>query len=124
MAVTRTSFIKKNQKESLIRRQVGLLLQQAALDYPQLQEFAVTRVVLSNNKSTAAIFLYSTNGSEAFKQNLPFLKLFGPSLRKALAQTLVSKYVPEVRFFYDAAQEKQQALERLLDQIKQEPHES
>lgn len=124
MAITRVGFIKKSQKESLIKRQVSLLLQQAALDYPQLHEFSVTRVVLSANKRFASIFLFSPNGHEAFKQQLPFLKLLAPSLRKALAEAITSKYVPEVKFWYDDVQEKQQAIERLLDQIKHETHES
>lgn len=124
MAVTRVGFIKKSQKESLIKRKVSELLVQAAMDYPQLHGLAVTRVALSASNQFASIFLYSPNGVEEFNQKLPFLKLFAPSLRKALSRELSGRYTPEIKFWYDSAEEKQQAVERLLDQIKNESHES
>lgn len=124
MAVTRVGFIKKSQKESLIKRKVSELLVQAALDYPELRGFSVTRVTLSANKQFASIFLYSPNGVEEFKQKLPFLKLFAPSLRKALSREISGRYTPEIKFWYDAAEEKQQAIEQILDKIKSETPQS
>ena len=118
--ISRIGSIKRNQKTSLIRREVGRLLAQASLDYPELRGIILTRVELSADKSIAKILLYTPDGAATFTKKLEFLKLFAPSLRKALATAISGRYAPQVRFVFDKTFEKQAHIEALLDKISSE----
>ncbi len=117
---TRTSSIKKNQKESLLKREISALLQQASMDYPDLFGLSVSHVTLSDDKGVCSIFFYSPEGKDIFEQKFDTLLLFKKSLRQALARRIPGRYVPELIFKYDEQLEKQLAIERLLDQIKED----
>lgn len=118
--MSRTGSIKRSQKEAQFRKVMSDLIQKASLDYPQLFGVTVSRVVLSPDKSTCNVFFYSIDGETAFAEQLEHLKLFKPSLRKALAQAVPARYVPEIIFHYDAQLEKQLKIEALLDKVKHE----
>ena len=117
---TRVSEIKKNQKESLLRKEIGSLLQEASLDNPGLQGLSVSRVELSADKSLARVFFFLPEGKEVFQEKLETLKLFKASLRKALANRIPGRYVPKIIFHYDDQLEKQIEIETLLDKVKKE----
>lgn len=91
------------------------------MDHQQLIGLSISRVELSDNKGLCSIFFYSPEGQEVFEQKFDTLLLFRNSLRRALAQRIPGRYVPELIFKYDAQLEKQLAIEQLLDQIKEEP---
>ena len=118
--MSRTSSIKRSQKESQLRKVMSDLIQKTSLDYPQLFGVNVSRVVLSPDKGVCTVFFYSVDGEAQFAQQLEQLKLFKPSLRKALAQSVPSRYVPELVFRYDTQLEKQLKIEALLDKVKHE----
>ena len=115
---TRASEIKRNQKESLLRKEIGVLIQEASLDNPQLRGLAISRVTLSADKSSIRVFFFIPDGKEAFIKKLADLKLFKPSLRKALADRIPGRYVPQIIFQYDDQLEKQIEIETLLDKVK------
>jgi len=115
---SRVSDIKRRQKESLYRKEVGRLLQQAGLDNPDLQDLSVSRVSLSANKSLLLVFFFLPGGRPEFEKKLGHLTLFKPSLRKALAKRIPSRYVPDIKFQYDDQLEKELAMEKLLDKVK------
>lgn len=117
---TRVSAIKKSQKESLLRKEISELLQEASLDNPQLQGLSASRVELSADKGIAHIFFFLPEGEEFFEKKLEFLKLFKPSLRKALANRIPGRYVPQLIFRYDNQLEKQIKIESLLDEVKKD----
>lgn len=117
--MSRVSSIKKSQKESLLRREISSLLQQASLDMPSIAGLDVSRVTLSDDKSVCSVFFYSPEGMATFERKLKDLTLFKPSLRKAIAQRVASRFVPEIIFKYDTQLEKQLAIERLLDTLKE-----
>jgi len=111
--------IKKSQKEKLLFREINKLFVQASLDDENLRGLSITRVELSPDKSTCSVFFYIPEGQEAFKKKLEELKLYKPSMRKALAE-LQFRYVPEIIFKFDKLYEKQEKIEKILDQIKEE----
>jgi ribosome-binding factor A len=115
---TRVGEIKKNQKESLLRKEIGVLLQETSLDYPELNGVSVSRVELSSDKGLARVFFFLPEGKDAFEQKLQTLKLFRKSLRKALATRIPGRYVPQIMFHYDDQLEKQIKIETLLDKVK------
>lgn len=112
--------IKRAQKERLLLRHVADLFHQATLDDPRLNDIFVNRVSLSPDKSLCTVFFYTNHGKEYFKEKLEFLKLYKPSLRKAIATAIKSRYVPNFKFAFDEHFEKQEKIEQLFEQIKTE----
>lgn len=89
-------------------------------DEPSLRPLSVSRVKLSSNKSTCSVFFYIEGGKEAFRNLFGTLVLYKPTLRKALAQQIQSRYTPDLVFKYDADFEKQLSIIHKLDKIKAE----
>jgi ribosome-binding factor A len=113
-----TGSIKKSQKESLIFRAIAQLFAQQALDDDRLSGVAVNRVKLSDDKGVATVFFYTPGGIADFKEKLPTILLYKSSLRKALAQSIKSRYTPELVFKFDDQFEKVQRIEGLLQKVK------
>lgn len=114
------SDIKRAQKESLIFREISQLFMQAGIDDPKLQTVTINRVALSPDKGSCTVFFYTPEGEETFQSSmLPILIQYKPSLRKALASRIRSRYTPELIFAYDKQLEKQIKIETLLEKIKE-----
>lgn len=117
------SNVKRAQKESLLFREISNLFMQAAMDDSRLKDVFINRVKLSPDKGVCTVYFYSTLGEKHFDELLDILKLYKPSLRKALADRIRSRYTPELIFRFDTQFEKQSRLESLIDQIKEEKFE-
>lgn len=120
MTFSRVQEIKKAQKERLLFREISNLFLQASLDDSRLQKFSVSRVQLSPDKGLCTVFFFSPEGEDYFNELLPILKLYKPSMRKAIAEKIESRYTPELVFKFDEQVEKQERINRLIDQIKTE----
>ncbi len=120
MASSSVSTIKRAQKESLLFRKISQLFAQTALDDTRLQEICINRVKLSPDKGVCTVYFYTTEGEARFQELLPILVLYKPSLRKALASSIKSRYTPELVFAFDKNFEKQCRLENILENIKTE----
>src|SRR3990167_11439609 len=114
---SRVGSIKRSQKEYLYYRILSTLLMQAAQDDSRLAGAFITRVELSPDKSLCYVFFGDTD-EEAFKVKLEVLKLYKGSLRKALADEIKSRYVPDIKFKFDKTLEKQLEVEQLMDKLK------
>ncbi len=112
--------IKKAQKESLLLKEISQFFLQLILDDKELEGLSISRVKLSDDKSICIVFFYTPAGPEAFKEKLPKLILYKPSLRKALSQGLALRHTPDLKFKFDNIVEKQIKIEQLLDKIKTE----
>ncbi len=116
--VSSVSNVKRAQKESLLFREISQLFLQASLDDSRLQGITVNRVQLSPDKGVCTVFFYTAQGEEHFNQILRQLTLYKPSLRKALASTVKSRYTPELVFKFDKQFEKTQRIEQLIESVK------
>jgi ribosome-binding factor A len=114
------SHIKRAQKESLLFREITQLFSQTALDDTRLQALFISRVHLSPDKGSCTVYFYGSGGESQYKELLPILLLYRPSLRKALATTIKSRYTPEIFFKFDSTFEKQQRIESLIEKAKEE----
>jgi len=85
-----------------------------------LQGLSISRVSLSSDKSIVTVFFFLPEGKSGFEKKLEYLKLFKPSLRKALADRIPGRYVPQIKFHYDDQLEKQIKIEQLLDKVKKD----
>lgn len=117
---SKLGLIKKSQKESLLLKEFSNLFLQLCLDHPNFQNLFVTRAELNSNKSVCTFYFYSSEGEVDFKSKLETLKLYKPSIRKSLAQKIKSRYMPDLRFEFDAKFEKEKRVNEILDQVKQE----
>lgn len=115
---SRTSQIKRAQKESLILRLVSKLLSEAVHEAPVFAGFFVNRVELSPGKSLCRVYLYSPLGASHFEGALEEMKLYKPSLRKALACAMSARYTPDILFVFDGQLNKVMRIEGLLASLK------
>jgi len=121
MKKTRASQeIKREQKKSFLLREISALVRSLAQDEPKLSFLFVTKVELSKDTGICYVYFSTHTDKEAFYQGLEILKLYKPSMRKALAKILQTKYVPELFFKYDSAKEKERKINVLLDKISEE----
>jgi len=100
------------------------MISEITLDEPALSAIVATRAELSAGEGTCTVYFGSTQGREAFMRALEILKLYRPSLRSGLAKIRQSRYTPDLHFVYDEELEEKLHLERLLDAIKEEDHNS
>ncbi len=114
------SAIKRAQKESLLLREISNMYHSIAMEDDRLAGLFVNRVELSNNKGWVTVLFYTLDGFEKFKEQLEILKLYKPSIRKSLAAGVKGRYVPDLKFEYDAKFEKQQRLELAMAQAAEE----
>lgn len=115
-----TSAIKRAQKESLLLREISTMFHSITMEDNRLLPLFVNRVELSTDKGWVTIYFYTLDGYEKFAELLEILKLYKPSMRKALSQGVRGRYVPDLRFEYDSKFEKQQRLELAMAQAAQE----
>lgn len=123
MSEPRVKTIKQAQKERILYRALSSLLLPIIIEYPILREISFTRVGLSSDKSTCTLYFYTPEGSDFFSDEVfEVLKLYKPSMRKALAHLIHGRYTPDIRFKFDDKFEKQQRIEKLIHQVSQEDH--
>jgi ribosome-binding factor A len=112
--------IKQSKKESLFYQELSTLFMKVAFDEPLFHGLTLNRVALSADGGICFMFFYTAGGKEAFEKLMPKLILYKPSLRKALAHSINSRYTPELVFRFDEQFEKQQRIEELLSKIGEE----
>lgn len=117
MTNPKVSHIKRAQKEKLLMRTISQLFYEACADDVRLNGLSITKVVLSPDKGNCHVYFYSTEGKEAFKDQLEILKLYKPSMRAALAREIDSRYTPELMFKFDTHFEELQRIEKVLDDV-------
>jgi ribosome-binding factor A len=117
----RPSSIKHAQKESFLLREISSAFLRIAMDDSRLQGLFINRVQLSPDRGRAFVFFHVlSGGKEAFEEKFPVLVLYKPSLRSAVAKAMESRYTPEITFMYDAAFDKQQKVDDLIEKLKDE----
>lgn len=109
--------IKKSQKEALLLKELSQLYLQITMDDSRLLGATITHVELSPNRSVCTLYFYIPGGHEAFEPIRSILILYKPSMRKALAQRVQSRHVPDLFFTYDEKFEKQMKLENLFNNL-------
>jgi ribosome-binding factor A len=94
-----------------------------AMDDKRLDGITLNRVQLSKDKSTCNLFFFTPDGKEDFEKRLPFLIIYKPSMRKALAQSINARYTPQLVFKYDESFEKHLEIDALFESIKDKEQE-
>jgi len=100
----------------LIRRQLADLFIKAVYD-PRLKRVTVTRVQMSPDLKQANVFYTIFDNDQSAEVQKTLEKSTG-YFRYQLAQLLDLKYIPKIRFLYDAALIKANRLSDLINQIE------
>jgi ribosome-binding factor A len=115
-----TAAIKRAQKESLLLREISNMYHTITMDDDRLNGLFVNRVELSTDRGWVTVYFFTLDGFEKFEEQLEILKLYKPSIRKGLASEIKGRYVPDLKFAYDAKFEKQQRLELAMAKAAQD----
>lgn len=90
----------------------------AATDEPLIRDLTITRVDLTDDKGICFIYFYTPLGQEFFKKDtLNVLIPYKPSLRKALAQLIYGRTVPDLVFRFDTTFDKVMRIEKLIESV-------
>lgn len=128
MARSRSQEIRREQKKSFYLSEISQFVARLVQDEPLFVSLCLTRAELSPDGHRCTIYGIAIADDstdlaareELFDTMLGKLILYTPSLRAALAKSLSSRYVPELRFGYDAQRVKQERIDSLLAQISNE----
>lgn len=112
--------IKHAQREAQLLREISNFFLRITLDDPRLKGIYINRVKLGANRSLCTIFFFAPGGLEEYEAKRPFLVMYKPTLRTALAKSLNGRYTPDLLFDYDAQYEKQRKVDDLLEQLQRE----
>lgn len=122
MTKTYASDVKRERRKSLFLREITALVQELAIDEPAVAHVYVSNIDLSANTGICYIYFssYKEPGEEIFGKALEFLKLYKPSMRKAFAARVQTRYAPDLVFMFDKAKEKERRVNDLLNKVQDE----
>jgi ribosome-binding factor A len=126
MARNRHQEIRRSKKKAQYLRELSTFLTHISQDESALAQLYITRVELSSDGGMCYAYVtfcnaWSEEEKEAsYKTARDVLILYKPSIRRALASSLHSRYVPDIRFVFDDKKEKEHRVTDLLTQVSDE----
>lgn len=123
-----TADVKRERKKSLYLRELSIFIDSVAEEQPAVREIYLSRLELSADGGICYLYFAAISPTEEnqatplarFEEALEVLKLYKPSLRKALSQVIQARYTPDLMFLFDEKREKIDRINELLDQVEQE----
>lgn len=123
-----TADVKRERKKSMYLRELSVFIDAIAEEQPAVREVYLSRLELSADGGICYLYFAAIAPGEnqpaaalqRFEEALEVLKLYRPSLRKALAQVIQARYTPDLMFLFDEKREKIDRINELLDQVQQE----
>ncbi len=119
MAHSPTNF-RREQRNAQMKRHIASSFQQLSFDEPSILKLFVTRVELSKCGGTLNVYCSTYTDEADYLIGLETLKLYKPSMRSSLGTALRMRYVPDIKFKYDANKDKERGIEAILDSIKED----
>jgi ribosome-binding factor A len=102
---------------TLLRREISELILQELKD-PRLTEFiTVTEVDTSLDLKHAKVYISSISGQQEEQKIVGVLNSASGFLRKALADKVRLRYIPELQFIWDKSIEHGDHILRLIDEV-------
>lgn len=111
--------VRREQKKSFMLREVSALVHEIGIEESKLSSLFVTRIEMSRDSGILYIYFSSHKDKSAFDDGFELLKLYKPSMRKALAEALASRYVPDLVFRYDESKDKERHINAILDKLNE-----
>lgn len=118
--------VKRERKKSLFLRELSVFIDTIAEEQPAVREVYLSRLELSADGGICYLYFAAIapldadqpGAEERYVHALDVLKLYRPSLRKALAHGLQARYTPELMFLFDAKREQLDRINELLDKVQ------
>ena len=89
---------------------------------PGIGFLTLTRVTVTSDLQLARVYYTSMGDEKARGESARALRRATPFLRRQLGQRLRLRRVPELEFFYDESIARQDRIERILQELKEERH--
>src|SRR5262245_44474388 len=103
-----------------VQEELAELIAHEARD-PRLSGVVVSRVEMPDDLRSARVYIRLLEGGDARKKEaLTGLGRASGMLRRELTARVGLKFAPDLRFYYDEAQEKLQRIEELLEEVRRE----
>jgi ribosome-binding factor A len=102
-----------------IRDEVSIMLSRDVHD-PGIGFITITRVTVTSDLQLARVYYTSLGDEKARRESRRALERASPFLRRQLGSRLRLRRVPELQFFFDESIEKQDRIERILQELQTE----
>jgi ribosome-binding factor A len=89
---------------------------------PRLADVQVTRVVFAPDLRLAKIYFSVSGGRVREKEVIDGFEHSKGFLKKELATRVRTKFVPDLKFYFDGSQEEREKMDRLFYQIEEQNH--
>ena len=89
-------------------------------EQPVVGEIFPTHVEFSTGNGMCYVYFSGLKGKESFDKALEVLKLYKPSIRKALASLRHARYTPDIKFVYDRSIDHGLKITEILDNLNKE----
>ena len=94
-------IVRKEKRKAFFLKEIAGMIRDISEEQPALMEIFPTHVEFSSGDGMCYVYFSGSNGKESFDKALEVLKLYKPSIRKALASVRHARYTPDIRFVYD-----------------------
>lgn len=119
MSRSSAAAVKRERRKSLFLQEFSSLFQEIYLEQPVFADIYVSKVDLSNDTGICYVYFatFKEPGEEVFLKALDVLKLYKPSLRKAFAGRIDTRYAPDLVFVFDKGKAQERRINELLDKV-------
>jgi ribosome-binding factor A len=119
MSRSSAAEVKRERRKSLFLQEFTALFQEIYAEQPSFADVYVSKVDLSADTGVCYVYFatFKEPGEALFLKALEMLKLYKPSLRKAFAGRINTRYAPDLVFVYDKGKEKERRINELLDKV-------
>ncbi len=113
---------RNHRLSELIYREIGSILLTEMRD-PRFKEVTVTGVKLNDDLSYAKVY-FTLHDAGKTKEIAKALNNAQGFFRTKIGERIDVKYIPQIKFYFDEAQENADKLERIFKEIHSEKHHS
>jgi ribosome-binding factor A len=108
-------FSRASRVAEVIQREVAVIIQSEMKD-PRVADVTVTYTKMSRDMSTARVHFIRPGDEDDIRDTLRVLNKATGFIRHELAERVDLRYIPNVRFFYDASIERGRHVTELIDE--------
>lgn len=108
-------FSRASRVSEVIQREVAVIIQTEMQD-PRVANVTITYTKMSRDMSTARVHFTCPGNEQDIKDTLRTLSKAAGFIRHELAGRVDLRYIPNIRFFYDASVERGRHVTELIDQ--------
>lgn len=108
-------FSRASRVAEVIQREVAVIIQSEMKD-PRVADVTVTYTKMSRDMSTARVHFIRPGDEDDIRDTLRVLNKASGFIRHELAERVDLRYIPNVRFFYDASVERGRHVTELIDE--------